>query len=90
MALVSFAVHGLGLVFLLLIFGPLLWAIWTAIRDLRGFLRVFWVLLIVGGYIFIPLIGLILAIGFLTFKSRFVDWQRVSTRRQIPHIRRNR
>lgn len=62
----------------IVVYGIPILTVVSVCRSLRGGLRVFWVVLIVGGFIFIPLIGIILSVGFLAFKGRFVDIQRSS------------
>jgi hypothetical protein len=73
---VTSSVRLIPVLFLVCIYGLPLWAIVSVCRFLRGGLRIFWVVLIVGGFLFIPLIGLILSVMWFVFKSRFVDWQR--------------
>jgi hypothetical protein len=65
-----------GLVLLVIFLGVPILAVISVIRNLRGFLRWSWGLVIVAATLFIPLIGLILSIGWFTFKGRFVDVQR--------------
>jgi hypothetical protein len=61
---------------------PVVAVVLAALR-LRGGMRIFWMALITAGALFIPLIGIIIAVGFLIFKGRFVDWQRSTFRPKV-------
>lgn len=69
-----------GAVIVVLVYALPVVALVVAALRLRGAMRIFWMGLIVAGTWFIPLIGIIISIGFLVFKGRFVDWQRSSWR----------
>jgi hypothetical protein len=58
-----------------------IWAVISVARHLRGALRIFWLVIIIGSWFFIPLIGLIWSIMFLAFKKRFIAVQRSVAKR---------
>jgi hypothetical protein len=72
--------HGWGIIIYLILiaiyYGVPIWAVVTAARNLRGGLRVMWIVVIVAATVTIPLIGLLLAVVFLALKRRFVAIQR--------------
>jgi hypothetical protein len=76
MAVLATGAGAVGLVLLVLFFGIPIWAIVSVIRNLRGSLRVFWIVFIAVWLFWIPLIALIVSVMYFVFKSRFVDYQR--------------
>jgi hypothetical protein len=61
--------------FSVIYWGFVLWAVVSVCRNLRGGLRIFWVAIIIGSFLFIPLIGIILSVMYFAFKKRFVAIQ---------------
>lgn len=70
------AAGAIGLIILVVYLGVPLLAVIDICRKLRGGSRIGWALLIVVATLFIPLIGLILAILWFVFRRRFIAVQR--------------
>lgn len=68
----------IGVILLVVYIGIPILAVIDICRKLRGTARILYALLIVVATIFIPLIGLILAIMWFVFRRRFIAVQRVT------------